>query len=185
MNQSRTVSVSTGLRGMPVIATDTGDSLGEVLDAVLQPTTGLLTALIVRTDDGDVGALPGAAAELGRDRVLTDSGALLPRPLVRAVLREGVPAVGCLVGALLVTEDGRLVGHVADVYVAADGSGAVYRIARSPLDRVLGRGLFLPAKAARSYSPEGSRLIVPADVEARHGHRKLSEVARHAAPGGA
>lgn len=178
MSQSRPVSVSGALRGMPVFASDTGELLGEVLDAVLQPTSGRLTALIVRTNDGDAGAVPGCAARIGPDRVSADSAALLPRPLVRALLREGVPAAGCLVGALLVTDDGRLVGHIAEVFIAEDGSGAVYRVARSPLDRVLGTGLYVPAEAAWSYSHEGSRLIVPEDVEARHGRKKLGDVAR-------
>ena len=44
MKQSGTVKVSAELRGVPVVASDTGETLGEVLDAVLQPTTGALTA---------------------------------------------------------------------------------------------------------------------------------------------
>ncbi|HEY9434433.1 MAG TPA: PRC-barrel domain-containing protein, partial [Blastocatellia bacterium] len=49
----RTLNVARDLRGMSLLAVDTGAKLGEIRDAIIQPTEGRVMGVVVRTPDDD------------------------------------------------------------------------------------------------------------------------------------
>jgi hypothetical protein len=65
----------------------------------------------------------------------------------------------------VVTEGGTLLGQVANVYVHLVWPPLVaYEVRESLLDKLLGRGLFIPASVGRALSHDSQRIIVPDDA---------------------
>ena len=79
------------------------------------------------------------------------------------------------VGSNVVTEDGDLLGRISEIFIRVDKPQAVYRITESKIQKLFGRGFFLPGNTALSYAPDGARMIVPADTEERYAASSLAE----------
>jgi len=171
----RTLNVAKDLRGMTLLAVDTGAKLGEIRDAVINPTEGRMIGVVVRTLDGDEIRLRIKDVIIGTDAVMT-SWETFARASDRSMdLVSGARAVDEMIGSNVVTEDGDLLGRITEVYVCADRPQTVYRVTESRLQKFFGRGFFLPGQAARSYAPDGARMIVPADTEDHYATSSLSD----------
>ena len=171
----RTLDVAKGLRGMPLIAADTGAKLGELRDAIIQPVEGRVMGVIVKTLDGDDLRLRIDDVIIGQDAVMTSWESFEYAGERSRGMADGVRAVDELIGSNVVTEDGDLLGRISEVYIRADKPLAIYRVAESRLQKFLGKGFFLPGDLARSYSLEGRRMIVPADTEERYAVSSLAD----------
>ena len=167
MVQEKLLSVANQLRGMPVLVPDTGEKLGEVLDALIHPTRGELLGIVLRTSSG-------------KERLLAtdDFFIVLPKGVVVAaeearsdleslsrLLVGGVNACGEILGIQVVTEKGKLLGRVCEVYILVDSPQVFYRIATSTWQRLFGGGFFMAGDVPHAYSLDGLRLIVPAETE--------------------
>jgi len=160
---------ASGLIGMAVLSRSSGNKLGEVDDLLVDPASGELLGLGVRRDDSLLGVVGCRDVHsFGKDAVMVaDDESLIPS--------DGVPWAAAplagrdLTGANVVTEGGTLLGQVAAVYflVGAPPPPAFYEVRESLLDKLLGRGLFIPASAARALSDDARRLIVPEGVAGR------------------
>lgn len=169
----RTFNVAKNLRGMPLLAVDTGAKLGEIRDAIIQPVEGRVIGVIVRTLDNDELRLRIDDVIIGPDAVMTSWESFAHAGDRSSEMAGGARALDELAGTNIVTEDGDLLGRISEVYIRADKPLAVYRVAESKIQKFLGRGFFLSADAARSYAPDGARLIVPADTVERYASSSL------------
>jgi len=171
----RTLNVADDFKGMPLLAADTGAKLGEIRDVIIQPTEGRVMGVVVRTSDGDELRLRISDIIIGQDAVMTSWESFEIAGNYAGEMARGVRAIEQIIGSKVVTEDGNLLGRVSEVYIRVDKPQAVYRVAESTLQKFFGRGFFLPGDVARSYAPDGTRMIVPADTEERYATSSLAE----------
>jgi uncharacterized protein YrrD len=175
MSDIKTLNVASDLKGMAALASDTGEKLGEVTDAIIDPMGGRVLGIALRTSDGERRVISARDFSIGADAVMAPKGSVAHTADMPGDLTGGVEAVGKLVGTNVVTEDGKLLGRVREVHILADRPQAVYRVAESTLQRFFGGGFYLSGDVPRSYSPDGVRMIVPADTEQRHAASSLTE----------
>jgi uncharacterized protein YrrD len=171
----RALNVAKDLRGMPLIAVDTGAKLGEIRDAIIQPTEGRLTGVIVRTLDNGELWLGVDDITIGPHAVMTSWESFGRADDRYSQLAGGVRAVDEMVGSNVVTENGDFLGRISDIYIRADKTQTVYRITESRIQKFFGGGFFLPGDVTRSYAPDGARIIVPADTENRYATSSLAD----------
>ena len=153
------------LIGMPVLSRVTGNKLGDVHDLILDPARGELLGLWVRSPNGALDVMDYREVySFGRDAVMAvgDDSVI---PSAETPLAEAPCVRRDVAGARVVTEGGTLLGQVANVYVHLTPPPLVaYEIRESLLDRLLGRGLFIPAALGRALSHDSQRIIVPEDA---------------------
>jgi uncharacterized protein YrrD len=171
----RTLNVAKDLRGMSLLAVDTGEKLGEIRDVIIQPVAGSVIGLAVRMPDNNEIWLPIDDATIGPDAVMTSVKSFEYAGDRAREMAGGVKAVDEMVGSNVVTEDGDLLGRISEVYIVADRPQVAYRIAESRIQKFFGRGFFLPGHLTRSYALDGARMIVPADTVDRHAKSSLGE----------
>jgi uncharacterized protein YrrD len=169
------LNVAKDLRGMPLLAVDTGAKLGEIRDAIIRPAEGRVIGVIVRTLDNGELWLRVDDITIGPDAVMTSWESFEHAGDRFSQLADGVRAVDELVGSNVVTENGDLLGRISDIYIRADKTQTVYRITESKIQRFFGGGFFLPGDVTRSYAPDGARIIVPADTENRYATSSLAD----------
>jgi sporulation protein YlmC with PRC-barrel domain len=173
MLEKRILNVEKDLKGMAVLKID-GRKMGEVIDAVIHAVEGKMLGLIIRTPEGENHILISSNFIIGVDAIMADAKARfeeIPSPH----LERGVPALGAIVGTNLITEEGRLVGRVNEVYISTKQPYAVYRIVESTLQKFLGGGFFIPADVVRAYSEDGVRMIIPPDLEDQYAASSLED----------
>lgn len=167
MKSARTVSVEGDLREMPLLQPGTSARLGKILDALIDPARGEVIGVAVLTDAGKERVLFNGDYSLGVNTVMASEDALRdPERLIeilqgRAFARE-------LVGAKVVTDDGKLLGHISSVQLSEGWAKVVYRVTPSGGQSSLKSSFLLTGKAAHSYSRSGSRIIVPAGTEEKY-----------------
>jgi uncharacterized protein YrrD len=171
----RTLNVAKDLRGMSLLAVDTGEKLGEIRDAIIQPIEGRVMGIVVRTPDDDELRLRISDVIIGQDAVMTSWESFEHAGDRASEMAGGVRALDEMIGSNVVTEDGDLLGRISEVYIRTDKPQAIYRVAESKIQKFFGRGFFLPGDATRSYAREGPRMIVPADTESRYAASSLAE----------
>ncbi len=171
----RTLNVAKDLRGMSLLATDTGAKLGEIRDAIIQPAEGRVMGVVARASEGDEARLRIGDVVIGQDAVMTSWESFKHAGARAGEMAGGVGALSDLIGSNVVTEDGVLLGRISDVYIRIDKPQVVYRVTESTIQRFFGGGFFLPGDAARSYAPDGARMIVPADAEQRYAASSLAD----------
>lgn len=160
-NDRRVMGVD-DVKGMTVLHRETGHKLGEVVDAVVDPTNGRVLGLAVRAEGG--GGVLGIASQnllIGADAVMA-AGAL---ENAEETFTNGVLASRDIVGATVVTDAGDLLGRIGTVYLSLEEPRVFYHVAESTLQRFLGRGFYIGGDALRAYSPDGPRMIVPAEAD--------------------
>lgn len=153
------------LIGMPVLSRVTGNKLGEVHDLILDPVRGELLGLWVRSPGGALDVMDYREVySFGRDAVMAvGDDSVIPSAETR--LAEAPCVKRDVAGARVVTEGGTLLGQVANVYVHLVWPPLVaYEVRESLLDKLLGRGLFIPASVGRALSHDSQRIIVPDDA---------------------
>jgi sporulation protein YlmC with PRC-barrel domain len=180
MAETRTLNLLKELKGRPVLNSGTGQQVGIVEDGWIQPTQGRLLGLILKDNEGQLRSLGVQEFLIGRDAVMTGSQVHFETAAQSTALREGVSAQQ-LKGVSVVTGDGRLLGRISDIHVDVEQPRIAYHITESTLQRFFGGGYYLPGHAARTFAPDGSRLIVPDDADTRLAATTLEEA--FAAPG--
>jgi uncharacterized protein YrrD len=74
-------------------------------------------------------------------------------------------------GMKVVTESGRLLGQIANVYThLAETILLVYEVRSSILDKLLGHALFFPASQGRAVSGDFARIVVAEDTSEKAYH---------------
>jgi len=178
-NESRNLNVAKELHGMTVLNAGSGEKLGEVTDALINltqgPTQGQMIGIALRTPEGEMRALATRDFFIGVDAVMAAKEARFETLGQSEALTGGVPAHE-LVGANIVTEDGKLLGRVSEVYISTEQPQAVYHVAESTLQRFFGGGFYIAGNVPRAYSPDGVRMIVPDDTENSRAVASLAEV---------
>ncbi|MEP7340123.1 MAG: PRC-barrel domain-containing protein [Acidobacteriota bacterium] len=173
-NKEKIMDVASDLKGRAVLKSDTGEKLGQVEDVIINPTNGWVVGIALRSVEGATISLSAQDYVIGRDAVMVRPGTLKPTTLAGDTLAGGVNS-SAIVGANVVTEDGKLLGRVSEVHVSEDRSVAIYHVVESTLQRFFGGGFFLAGDVPQAYSQEGRRLIVPANTEDMHARSSLAE----------
>jgi sporulation protein YlmC with PRC-barrel domain len=163
------------LKGMPVIMSNTGNKIGEVSDALIRVTDGTVLGLIIRTPKGQEGTMAARDLIIGEDAVMAAEGARFVEQEMSGSFDDGVPALREIVGKNVVTDSGRLLGRLSEVYISSEVPRAAYKVAESPLQQFLGRGFFVAGDLPIAYSRDGVRLIVPAATEEKYALERVDE----------
>lgn len=164
MREERVLNVDHDLKGMGVLEPKTAEQLGTVEDVIVHPTRGSVLGIIMRTAHGEERWFAASEFLVGMNAVMVATKArgetvregTLPNGSV-AVRRE-------LIGANVLTEEGKLLGQVREVYLSTARPQIAYRIAETTLQRLFGGGFFLSGDVPRAGSREGARMIVPANA---------------------
>jgi sporulation protein YlmC with PRC-barrel domain len=167
MPTQATVDFAKQLCRMPVIQTDTGERLGHVTDAIVDPVTGRLLGITLRTREGNEPAIATSDFIIANDAIMSAEGALCEKEELHAEHRRDPCTCSELLGASVVTDQGRWVGRVVEIHISIERPRTVYRLVESGFQALWGRGFFMPGNAPRAYSRGGSRLIVPDATGAR------------------
>jgi sporulation protein YlmC with PRC-barrel domain len=171
----RIINIEKHLKGMTVLRFDTSNKMGEVSDVIVHPVKGKFMGLIVRTDQRQEHALATRDFFIGKDAVTVRAEARFIEEESGNTLKGGIPALGEFVGTNVVTNDGKLLGRVSEVYISLDMSLSVYRVTESTLQKFWGGGFYIAGDLPSAYSQDGVRLIVPSDTEARHAVKTVNE----------
>ncbi|MGH9902310.1 MAG: PRC-barrel domain-containing protein, partial [Pyrinomonadaceae bacterium] len=153
MASARNIQPIDSLIGMTIISRATGNKLGQVHDLVVDPVEGVLLGLSAQAPDGNIyGIEYGEIYNFGPDAVMVNADDSLSS-------LEGSPLVGPplakknLAGAKIITESGKLLGSIANVFFHSSAPPfVVYEVRESLLDKLLGRAMFIPASAGRAMS---------------------------------
>ena len=117
---------TTELRGRAVVSLVEAKKVGSVADVFFRSETGEIAGLAISTG-GFAAHLPGGAGDrrlvgisdvkaIGQDAVTIPDQSLLARPEQMTELRD-LPSVDRVIGLKVVTEGGKLVGKVADIFL--------------------------------------------------------------------
>ena len=162
MGDTERLNVGTELRGMKVVDPDSRKALGTITDVIIHPTAGVVLGYRVLTAAGDERVILAPELRFQDSHAAAAEYALMPRQELAGVLAGGAYACCSLKGASVVTEDGRLLGRIADVFIAPGGRAVSYRVAEPGVQGMLNEGFFMNGSLPHSYSATGARLIVPA-----------------------
>jgi hypothetical protein len=104
-------------------------------------------------------------------------GAVFAEEAPLCEVQEIIGAWACkeLIGSDVVTENGKLLGRIVDVYLPLDTQNAVYEVAGTGLRGILGRTYFIPGDVPSFYSRHGLRMIVPADTATNRSRSTIIE----------
>ena len=165
MSTARAAHSVNSLVGRAILSRATGNKLGTVHDLIVDPINGSLLGIAALTDDGGLWAI--AQSEIfsfGTDTVMVNADNSLSDGQSSG-LSYAPLAKHTLIGAQVITESGKILGHVADLFIlGAMPPVVLYEIRESLLDKLLGRSLFLSASAGKALSFDAKRIIVPDDL---------------------
>lgn len=107
-----------------------------------------------------------AVYRFGQDAVMANDDASV-KPVEEGFLATQPRAKKHLMGVNIITEGGKLMGQVANVFVHLNVPPVViYEVRDTILDKLLGRSLFIPASLGSALSDNAERIVVPDDVTA-------------------
>ena len=148
--------------GMPILSRATGNKLGAVRDLCIDPVNGLLLGLTISIVDNATALLSyDDIYSFGRDAIMaeTDESA---RPIGEGSGVDLPQAREHLIGTKIITENGKLLGQIRNVFVTLQPPPfIIYEIRESILDKLLGREFFILASAGHALSNDAERLVVP------------------------
>lgn len=160
------------LIGRVVLARETANKLGQIYDLIVDPFKGVLGGLAVRMADQSLSLIDAQEIySFGVDAVMinSDRAAL---PVQDSPLKQLPLAKTVLMGAKVLTEGGKLLGQIANIYIrlGPEGSLLFYEVRSSLLDKLLGHTLYFPASWGRALSLDGKRLVVADDTSEKADH---------------
>jgi len=161
MRSPATIEFATQFNRLPVIELDSGERLGHVTDAVVDPVSGRLLGITMRARNGAEPAIATSDLTIANDAIIVAEAALCEKSELQT--KEGTPTCMCseLLGASVVTDQGNWVGRVVEIHISVARRCTVYRVVESGFQAFWGRSFFIPGNAPRAYSRGGARLIVP------------------------
>lgn len=165
--------------GRPVVSRATANKLGQTHDLLIDVTRGALAGLCVRLPDATLRLVDyGEIYSFGPDAVMINGDASAV-PVGVSPLRILPLAKSNLLGVSVVTEGGRLLGQIANLYLhLAETLLLVYEVRASLLDKLLGHALFFPATQARAISADFARIVVSDDTPEKADHSLAALAAR-------
>ena len=169
MSENKFLNIAKDLKRRTVLISDSGERLGEVSDVIIHPTKGKMLGIEIENPDHQLGFLEAVHFTIGPDAVMAKKTIHFQESRTEENFGGGVRALKDLIGTNVVTDQGKLIGKVSEVYTSLDGSSAVFHVAESTLQRFLGRGFYMAGDIPNAYSSDGVRLIVPSDTEDRAG----------------
>jgi len=159
------------LIGKSILSRSTANKLGQIYDLVVDPVKGELSGLAIRRLDQSPALIDyQEISSFGPDAVMINSdGSAIPAQV--SPLRAAPLAKSSVMGAKVLTEGGKLLGQVANVFIhLAPVSPLFYEVRSSLLDKLLGQALFFPASFGRALSEDGTRLVVADDTAEKADH---------------
>lgn len=150
--------------GRAVLSRASANKLGQVHDLIVNPVGGALAGIAVKMSDGIQYVDSGEIYSIGPDAVMVnnDRSAL---PAESSPVKDLPLALNKLIGVEVVTEGGKTLGQIANVFMhLAEEPFLVYEARSSLLDKLLGRALFFPASFGRAFSLGDARLVVVEDT---------------------
>jgi uncharacterized protein YrrD len=167
------------LIGRPVLSRATANRLGQTHDLLVDPVSGVLAGLCVLMSDATLRLVDyGEIYSFGPDAVMINSDASAI-PVQESPLRVLPLAKLNLTGANVVTEGGRLLGQIANIYIRlAETLVLIYEVRASILDKLLGHALFFPASQGRAVSVDFRRIVVAEETPATADHSLAALTAR-------
>lgn len=177
MTDLRLLDIGKNLIGLPVLNTASGDRLGVATDVIIQPVEGSVLGIIIRTAEGNWRYLATSDFMIGKDAIMAGAHAHLQDQWT-----GGVPVTSEVVGTSVITETGKVLGRISEVYISIDRPIVCYRVAESTLQKFLGGGFYIPGDLPLAYSNDRVRMIVPPDTEEHYAFSSLNELAENARP---
>ena len=155
------------LIGMPVLSRETGNKLGEVYDLYIDPIEGLLKGVTIEAPNGKIGGIDYKDIfSFGEDAVMANADRSVV-PLEKGWVENHSHAKKHLLGTNVITEGGKLLGQIGNIYVRLMSPPiAIYEIRESVLDKLLGRNVFIFASSGTALSSNAERIVVPDNVAA-------------------
>ena len=159
------------LIGRTVLSRSTANKIGQVHDLILDPGKGELTGISVHMHDASLRLVDYREIySFGPDALMInrDESAL---PVQDSPLKASPLARNNLIGVKVITEDGKLLGQIANVYIhLAETSLFIYEVRSSLLDKLLGHCLYFPASWGCALSEDATRLVVSNDAAEKADH---------------
>ena len=153
------------LIGRAVLSRATANKLGHIQDILVDVGRGALAGIVVRMADESLRLVDyNEIFSIGPDAVMlkADEAAI---PVQDSPLKVLPLAKHNLTGVKVVTEGGKLVGQIANVYIRmSETLLLVYEVRSSILDKLLGHALFFPASQGRAISADFARMVVAEDT---------------------
>jgi uncharacterized protein YrrD len=153
------------LIGRPVLSRATANKLGQTYDFIIDVAKGVLAGLVARMPDESLRLVDyGEVYSFGADAVMiiSDESAI---PLQASPLKALPLARHNLAGVNAVTESGKLLGQIANIYYRlGETLVLIYEVRSSLLDKLLGHALFFPAAQGRAISGDFARIVVADDT---------------------
>lgn len=150
------------LKKMPVVLPDAGETVGEISDVIIHPTEGTVLGLMLQSIEGVTQAV--AASDFfifGRNNVVVVlENALSDQSGAREKMAGGISVCREAIGASIVTEKGKYIGDVSDIWIVDEPLRAVYQVIESHWQKYFGKGLFISVNLPYAWSRDGTRFIV-------------------------
>ena len=161
MAEMRNVYPIDVLKGMSVVALDSGNKLGQIADLFIDPINGVLLGITLLTSEGTVAGLSQTEIySFGRDAIMVRAGGAVAS--WDGSILEGGEEASKLIGTQIITESGDVLGQITNVFVTMRPPPQIlYEVRHSIIDKLLGREFFLPASVGHALSDDATRLIVP------------------------
>jgi len=163
------------LIGRAVLSVESANKLGWVHDLVVHPIKGELAGLSVQVfDQSQVLVSQDEIHSIGPDAVMVHSDQSLVSS-DQSPIKAFPLAKNNLIGVKVITEDGKLLGEIANVYVhLGESSLFIYEVRSSILDKLLGHALYFPASFGCAFADDATRLVVSNNTE--KADRKLDAI---------
>ena len=153
------------LIGRAVVSRATANKIGQIHDLIIEPIEGGLAGLSVKmTDQSPRYVEFSEIYSIGPDAIMinNDRSALAPE---NSPLKESPLAMNTVVGAEVITEGGKVLGQIANVFIhLVETPVMVYEARSSLLDKILGHALFFLASKGYAFSKGDARLVVENDT---------------------
>src|SRR5260370_18731526 len=149
------------LIGRAVLSGESANELGHVYDLVVRPIKGELAGLSVQVfDQSQVMVRQDEIHSIGPDAVMVNTDQSLVA-LDQSPIKAFPLARNNLIGVEVITEDGKLLGEISNVYVHLGGSSLfIYEVRSSILDKLLGHALYFPASLGCAFADYAALLVV-------------------------
>ncbi len=177
MNPETILNLTRELNGMPVVRLEGRQPVGVVTDAVVHPTDGVVLGLVVTDVERKEWVLRASDCFVYREQRL-----VLVTPDAWDEMQEMPPSFPGsarvhenLLGIEVVTQGGKSLGRVVEVYATEGELRTIYRVATSRLRLFVRGGFFVPGDLPLAWLEKGARLIVPADTMERETFSSLED----------
>jgi len=164
------------LIGRTVLSVETANKLGQVHDLIVHPSKGEMVGLSVQLSDQSYFLVNNEEIHsIGPDAVMVQTDQSLVSP-EQSSLRAFPFAKNNLIGVKVITEDGKLLGEIANIYVHLEETTSffIYEVRSSILDKLLGHALYFPASFGCAFADDSFLLIVSNTTE--RADRKLDGI---------